>query len=100
MKDKVLENQIALWDSDRNTKPFFDGSAEKHAFKPYNKGQASGTPSKKPKKLVLDKGHYWCPYCKSRVRFVKDRYLGIRRCPLCGISENDYHVKLENKKRP
>ncbi len=99
MKGKILDNQIALWDVRSDTRQFFDDSCEKAAFKPYNRNRTSYGPAGKPRGLVLEKGLFWCPYCRQKVVFVKDRYLGIKRCPLCGISENDFHVKKENKKK-
>ncbi len=99
MKSKILDNQIAFWDIGDDTRQFFEDSCEKTAFKPYNKKRALYSPGEKPSELVLEKGLFWCPYCRQKVFFVKDRYLGIKRCPLCGISENDFHVKKENRKK-
>ncbi len=99
MKGKILDNQIALWDFKSDTKQFFENSFEKTVFKPYIKHLVVSCPIEKPSGLVLEKGMFWCPYCKQKVMFVKDKYLGIKRCPICGISENDFHVKRENKKK-
>ncbi len=99
MKGKILDNQISLWDFKGDTKQFFENSFKRAVFKPYIKHLAVSCPSEKPSDMVLEKGLFWCPYCKQKVMFVKDKYLGIKRCPICGISENDFHVKKENKKR-
>jgi glutaredoxin len=39
----------------------------------------------------------WCPYCAKVTKFSFDGYLGVRRCVYCGISDNDYYVKLANQ---
>lgn len=49
-----------------------------------------------PKGVKLKKGQLWCPYCSMPVKFKMDRYLDIRKCPICGISERDYYVKKVN----
>ena len=51
---------------------------------------------KKPVNFQTPKGHMWCPYCiKARI-FVEDGRLGIDRCSVCGISDQNYYVKKEN----
>lgn len=99
MKRQVLKNQVALWELDGETRTFFENSHAQNGFKPERPHGKVPRPVPKPPNLRLDKTLFWCPYCASRVRFVKDRHLGIRRCPLCGISENDYHVKRENRSK-
>lgn len=51
-----------------------------------------------PKGVKVDPGMLWCPYCSTIVKFVKDRELGVSKCPFCGISDRDYSVKIVNKK--
>jgi len=51
-----------------------------------------------PKGVKIDKKYMWCPYCSNPVIFKFDHKLGVKRCPICGISENDYNVKLINNK--
>lgn len=51
-----------------------------------------------PKGIKLKSNETWCPYCAKRVYFKKDKKLGLKRCTLCGISENDYYVKKANKR--
>lgn len=41
-------------------------------------------------------GYSWCPYCAKVVMLVKDSYLGVKRCPLCGISDRDNYMKIAN----
>jgi uncharacterized Zn finger protein (UPF0148 family) len=56
-------------------------------------------PDKKvPDRVELKGKQMWCPYCSCPVIFVKDKKLGVKRCPICGITERDYHVKIVNKK--
>lgn len=55
-------------------------------------------PDKKmPENVKLKKNQMWCPYCSCPVIFVKDKRLGIKKCPICGISDRDYNVKIVNK---
>lgn len=35
---------------------------------------------------------YWCPYCRSWEYWVSCMG-GYKKCPICGISNNDFHVK-------
>ena len=49
-----------------------------------------------PKGVVLTKIQIWCPYCSNKVIFKKDKKLGIKKCPICNISEKDYWVKKVN----
>lgn len=48
-----------------------------------------------PPWIKLQNGQYWCPYCHRAIKFVKDRYLGVRKCQ-CGISDRDFNVKKIN----
>ena len=50
-----------------------------------------------PKGVKLKKGQLWCPYCSNPVIFVRDNRLGVKRCPICGISDRDFHVRMINK---
>lgn len=49
----------------------------------------------KPHKPI-PKDYSWCPYCAKTIRLVKDKYLGVKRCPLCGISDRDMNMKKAN----
>ncbi len=54
---------------------------------------------KKPDKVVVGKGHLWCPYCiKPRV-FVLDEKLNIERCPVCGVSKHEFYVQRYNGRK-
>lgn len=44
-----------------------------------------------------DKKGYWCPYCECWEYWVTDNWTGSKRCPICGISNNDYYVKGYNE---
>lgn len=50
-----------------------------------------------PKNIKLKSGQLWCPYCNNIVVFVRDKRLNVKRCPFCGISENDFWVKKVNQ---
>ena len=39
---------------------------------------------------------YWCPYCQNWEYWIADAG-GYKRCPICGISDNDFYVKSYNK---
>lgn len=44
-----------------------------------------------------DRGRgYWCPFCKSWEYWMADSG-GYKRCPICGISDNEYYVKRFNR---
>ena len=47
--------------------------------------------------VALKKGLAWCPYCGAEKSFVWDNYLGVSRCPDCGISIEDFYVRVCNK---
>ena len=49
-----------------------------------------------PEGVKLRKGQLWCPYCSNPVMFVKDKRLGVKKCPICGISDRDFNVKMIN----
>ncbi|PKM70642.1 MAG: hypothetical protein CVU93_01040 [Firmicutes bacterium HGW-Firmicutes-18] len=58
--------------------------------------------NKQPDKSIPDKIHLsgkqqWCPYCSNKVIFVRDKKLGVKKCPVCNITERDYWVKRVNK---
>lgn len=50
----------------------------------------------KPKGVKPHKSWYWCPFCNQWRVFLWDDYLGVNRCNICGISDNDYWVKKYN----
>lgn len=41
-------------------------------------------------------GRAWCPYCADSLEYVWDEVLRIVRCPGCGVSTRDFHVKSAN----
>lgn len=45
----------------------------------------------------LKNGVAWCPYCGGEKAFVWDRVLSVSRCPDCGISAEDFHVRVCNR---
>lgn len=51
---------------------------------------------KVPKGITLKKKQMWCPYCSNPVIFIKDKKSGITKCPICGISNQDFWVKKVN----
>ncbi len=51
---------------------------------------------KPPEGKIAPKGHVWCPYCIKYRIFTWSERLGVRRCPFCGITENDFHYKKYN----
>jgi len=51
-----------------------------------------------PERVELKVNQMWCPYCSTPVVFVKDKKFGVKRCPICGISDRDYYVKRLNSK--
>lgn len=38
---------------------------------------------------------YWCPYCQSW-EYWRMSDGGYKLCPVCGMSDNDFHVKTYN----
>lgn len=52
-----------------------------------------------PEKVRLRGNQKWCPYCSNIVEFVRDKASGVKRCPICKISEKDFWVKKVNKKQ-
>lgn len=42
-------------------------------------------------------GEYYCPYCMKWRNFEKHPRLSLKRCEICGITENDFFVKRYNK---
>jgi len=57
----------------------------------------NSTPDKKiPPNIHLDKNQLWCPYCSNKVIFVRDKRLGVKKCPICSITIHDYWVKRVN----
>lgn len=55
------------------------------AFKPQESAKKTG------------RGQLWCPYCIKYRYFVEDTYLGVNRCHICGISDQDFWVRRHNK---
>lgn len=41
-------------------------------------------------------GRAWCPYCADALEYVWDGLLHRSRCPGCGVSTRDFHVKNAN----
>lgn len=66
-------------------------------YKLIGKAKQVGT-KKIPENIRLKQGQSWCPYCNNIVVFIKDKRLNVKKCPLCGISDNDFWVKKVNKK--
>lgn len=54
------------------------------------------TAGKPPKDYVQKRGTWWCPYCREGRKFVRDGSVGVKRCEVCGISENDFYVRQMN----
>jgi hypothetical protein len=59
----------------------------------------------KPKGLILKRNDLWCPYCVKPRQFKGNQLVQLdgisfisdyKRCVVCGISDNDYHVKTMN----
>ncbi|WP_432408539.1 hypothetical protein [Wukongibacter sp. M2B1] len=50
----------------------------------------------KPSWIQVPKGYLWCPNCNWPVKFPKNKRLGVRKCEGCGISKNDFYVRLYN----
>lgn len=40
---------------------------------------------------------FWCPHCRRFVFFVEDYKTGYRHCPICHLSDQDFHVKFQNQ---
>lgn len=52
-----------------------------------------------PEGFDLKPGELYCPYCRQKAVFIKDKKNGVHKCSFCGISKNDYWVKKVNKIR-
>ena len=52
-----------------------------------------------PTGVNLKSKELWCPYCSMPVIFIKDKKLGVKKCPNCGISDNDFWVNKVNFKK-
>ena len=50
-----------------------------------------------PPHISLDNKQLWCPYCSNKVVFIRDKRLGVKKCPICSITIKDYWVKKINK---
>jgi hypothetical protein len=56
-----------------------------------------GTRAYAPKEgTKIPRNHLWCPYCVKPRAFADDPELGVKKCPVCGISDNDFYVKKHN----
>lgn len=84
-------NQLSLFKEDEYKAPknakalLWDGEGPKKVKAP-----------KPPQGVTVPKGYHWCPYCSMSVKLVKDKKLGIKRCPICSMSSRDYHMKNAN----
>ena len=63
---------------------------------------ASGTPTEPPqdfKPPSSNKALHWCPYCATLRKFDKKTkpLLNTRNCRVCGISTQDFYVRVYNK---
>ena len=57
----------------------------------------NSTPDKEiPANIHLNKNQLWCPYCSNKVVFIRDKRLGVKKCPICSITLHDYWVKRVN----
>ena len=56
----------------------------------------SKTVAFKPKGVKPYRSWYWCPYCNQWRVFLYNDYLGVNRCNICGISDQDFYVKKYN----
>lgn len=48
------------------------------------------------KETKATKSSLYCPYCVSWSKFRQSPYTGYHKCVGCGISTEDYYVKLDN----
>lgn len=42
------------------------------------------------------RGQMWCPQCAKYSNFFMNEELGVRKCFICGISDQDFYVKKYN----
>jgi ribosomal protein L37AE/L43A len=70
---------------------------ENPSFKPKGGGKHKAEFMEIPPGTKFKKYHYWCPYCGKATHFREDSYTGVKRCELCGISNQDFYVKKVNK---
>src|SRR3990172_9027185 len=54
---------------------------------------AYGTAKEKRPDLDINDGEEYCPYCRDSREFPFNPSLGVKRCQICTISENDFHVR-------
>lgn len=38
----------------------------------------------------------WCPYCGEGRAFRLDKRIQLYRCPICEVTENEFHVRTAN----
>lgn len=50
-----------------------------------------------PEGIDIGKKKMWCPYCQTVNEFKKTQG-GYKNCPICGISNQDFYVKVLNNK--
>lgn len=50
----------------------------------------------KPHWIKVPKGKIWCPNCNRIQRLKRAKYLGVRRCEGCGVTEREYYTKKYN----
>lgn len=57
----------------------------------------SGTKAYAPKEgTKIPRNQLWCPYCVKPRPFIDKPDIGVRKCPVCGISDSDFYVKKYN----
>lgn len=90
----------------RRKKRGYEGRAESPAFEPYINPKTNrpvldsqGRVIYKCKKVPPKRGYLFCTECHEYTKF-KEMEIGYgivtKRCPQCGISINDYYVRVAN----
>lgn len=57
----------------------------------------SKTVAFKPKGVKPHRSWYWCPYCNQWRVFLYNDYIGVNKCNICGISDQDFYVRKYNE---
>ena len=57
----------------------------------------SKTVAFKPKGVKPRRSWYWCPYCNQWRVFLYNDYIGVNKCNICGISDQDFYVRKYNE---
>ena len=57
----------------------------------------SKTVAFKPKGVKPRRSWYWCPYCHQWRVFLYNDYIGVNKCNICGISDQDFYVRKYNE---